>query len=70
MEKENVKPSLVTYKLSIAKAGDITRIEQISEKMKAEGIESDTHTRFILARRYASRGIKDKAEAILKGDGG
>lgn len=66
MEKENVKLSLVTYKLLIANEGSITGMEQIMERMKAEGIEPDTHMRFILARRFASCGLKDKAETVLK----
>ncbi|CAK9188517.1 unnamed protein product [Ilex paraguariensis] len=69
MEKENVKPSLFTYKILIDTKGqsnDITGMDQIVETMKAEGIEPDIHTQAILARHYVSGGLREKAEAILK----
>lgn len=69
MEKENVKPTLFTYKLLIDTKGqsnDITGMDQIVETMKAEGIEPDIPTQAIIAKHYASGGLKDKAEAILK----
>ncbi|XP_015866359.3 pentatricopeptide repeat-containing protein At1g80270, mitochondrial [Ziziphus jujuba] len=69
MEKENVKPSLFTYKMLIdtkGKSNDITGMDQILEAMKAEGVEPDTHTNAILARYYAYGGLKEKAEAVLK----
>ncbi|KAB1222188.1 hypothetical protein CJ030_MR2G023451 [Morella rubra] len=68
-EKENVKPTLFTYKLLIDTKGqsnDITGMDQIVETMKAEGIEPDIPTQAIIAKHYASGGLKDKAEAILK----
>ncbi|PON48650.1 Pentatricopeptide repeat [Trema orientale] len=69
MEKENVKPSVFTYKLLIDTRGqlnNITGMEQVLETMKAEGVEPDTQIRFVLARNYISCGLIDKAEAVLK----
>ncbi|EEF40208.1 pentatricopeptide repeat-containing protein, putative [Ricinus communis] len=69
MEKENIKPSLFTYKLLIDTKGqsnDLTGMDQIVETMKADGIEPDINIRAILAKHYASGGLKEKAEAILK----
>ena len=69
MEKESVKPSLFTYKILIDTKGqsnDITGMDQIVETMKAEGIEPDINTLAVLARHYASGGLTEKAEAILK----
>uniref|UniRef100_A0A2P2KJI7 Pentatricopeptide repeat-containing protein n=1 Tax=Rhizophora mucronata TaxID=61149 RepID=A0A2P2KJI7_RHIMU len=69
MEKENIKPSLFTYKLLIDTKGqsnDITGMDQIVETMKMEGIQPDTITQAILAKHYVSGGLKGKAEAILK----
>ncbi|OMO51952.1 hypothetical protein COLO4_37452 [Corchorus olitorius] len=69
MEKENVKPSLFTYKLLIDTKGlshDITGMDEIVQTMKAEGHEPDTGTKFILAKHYVSGGLTEKAEAVLK----
>ncbi|OMO77904.1 hypothetical protein CCACVL1_14742 [Corchorus capsularis] len=69
MEKENVKPSLFTYKLLIDTKGlshDITGMDEIVQTMKAEGLEPDTGTKFILAKHYVSGGLTEKAEAVLK----
>ncbi|KDP29250.1 hypothetical protein JCGZ_16639 [Jatropha curcas] len=69
MEKENIKPTLFTYKLLIDTKGqsnDLTGMDQILETMKAEGIEPDIATQAILAKHYVSGGLKEKAEAILK----
>ncbi|KAJ6408363.1 hypothetical protein OIU84_011638 [Salix udensis] len=69
MEKENVKPSLFTYKILIDTKGqsnDMTGMDQIVETMKAEGVEPDIRTQAIMARHYVSGGLKEKAEAILK----
>ncbi|KAJ7976602.1 Pentatricopeptide repeat-containing protein, mitochondrial [Quillaja saponaria] len=69
MEKENVKPSLLTYKILIDTKGqlnDITGMDQIVETMKAEGIEPDLQIQAILAKHYASGGLTEKAEAVLK----
>ena len=69
MEKEIVKPTLFTYKILIDTKGqsnDIAGMDQIVETMKAEGIEPDINTLAVLARHYASGGLTEKAEAILK----
>ncbi|CAK8571187.1 unnamed protein product [Lathyrus sativus] len=70
MEKENVKPSPFTYKILIDVKGlsnDIDGMDQIVETMKAEGVELDHQTQATLARHYASAGLTEKTEAILKG---
>ncbi|KAJ9184997.1 hypothetical protein P3X46_004678 [Hevea brasiliensis] len=69
MEKENVKPSLFTYKILIdikGQSNDLTGMDQIVETMKAEGIEPDINTQAIIAKHYSSGGLKEKAEATLK----
>ncbi|XP_009624153.1 pentatricopeptide repeat-containing protein At1g80270, mitochondrial-like [Nicotiana tomentosiformis] len=69
MEKENVKPSLFTYKTLIDAKGqcnDISGMEQIVETMKAEGIEPDINIKSILAKHYVSGGLNEKAENVLK----
>ncbi|GMJ02368.1 PENTATRICOPEPTIDE REPEAT 596 [Hibiscus trionum] len=69
MEKENVKPSLFTYRILIDTKGscnDIAGMEQIVETMKADGLEPDTHTQSVLAKHYASAGVTEKAEEVLK----
>ncbi|XVE84906.1 hypothetical protein DITRI_Ditri17bG0049100 [Diplodiscus trichospermus] len=69
MEKENVKPTLFTYKILIDTKGlsnDITGMDQIVETMKAEGIEPDIHVQSILARHYISGGLLEKAQEVLK----
>ncbi|KAI4348596.1 hypothetical protein L6164_009304 [Bauhinia variegata] len=68
MKKENVKPSLFTYRLLIdAKGGsnDIAGMDQIVDSMKAEGVEPDFQIQGILAKHYASAGLTQKAEAVL-----
>lgn len=69
MEKENIKPSLLTYQILIDVKGrenDINGIEQIVETMKAEGLEPSGHIQALVARYYAASGLRDKAEAVLK----
>ncbi|OVA06990.1 Pentatricopeptide repeat [Macleaya cordata] len=69
MEKENVKPTLFTYKLLIDTKGqsnDITGMEQLLETMKSEGFEPDMHIQSTLARHYIYGGFNEKAEEILK----
>lgn len=69
MEKETLKPSLNTYKILIDTKGlsnDITGMEKIMETMKSEGVELDLRAQFIIARNYASAGLKEKAEKLLK----
>lgn len=69
MEKENIKPSLLTYKILIDVKGatnDISGMEQILETMKDEGVELDFQTQALTARHYSGAGLKDKAEKVLK----
>ncbi|KAL1199332.1 Pentatricopeptide repeat-containing protein [Cardamine amara subsp. amara] len=69
MEKENIKPSLLTYSILIDVKGatnDINGMEQILETMKEEGVEPDFHTLAISARHYSGAGLKEKAEKVLK----
>lgn len=69
MEKENVKPTLFTYKILIDTKGhtnDISGMEQIVETMKAEGVEPDILTQAMVARYYIFAGLNEKAEAALK----
>nr|CAD1839948.1 unnamed protein product [Ananas comosus var. bracteatus] len=69
MEKENVKPSLFTYKLLVDTKGiskDISGMEQIMETMKSDGIEPDFVIQAMVIKHYISAGLKDKVEAALK----
>ncbi|XP_039128616.1 LOW QUALITY PROTEIN: pentatricopeptide repeat-containing protein At1g80270, mitochondrial-like [Dioscorea cayenensis subsp. rotundata] len=69
MEKENVKPSLFTYWLLIdtkGRANDISGMEQVVEKMKADGMEPDLNIQAMLAKHYIFGGLKEKAESMLK----
>ncbi|TKY49744.1 Pentatricopeptide repeat-containing protein mitochondrial [Spatholobus suberectus] len=73
MKKENLTPSLLTYRILIAargESGDIIGMEQLVEGMKSHGLQPDTHFLTDLARFYISEGLKDKAIAILKEIGG
>ncbi|KAJ0256712.1 Gamma-tubulin complex component [Hirschfeldia incana] len=69
MEKEDVKPSLLTYKILIDVKGssnDIKGMEQVVETMRDEGVEPDFNTQAIIARHYTGAGLKEKAESVLK----
>ncbi|XP_040994648.1 pentatricopeptide repeat-containing protein At1g80270, mitochondrial-like [Juglans microcarpa x Juglans regia] len=69
MEKENVKPSLLTYNLLIdikGESGDIVVMEQLFESMKAAGVSPDVHLLTVLAKHYISGGLKHKAQNVLK----
>ncbi|XP_038906081.1 pentatricopeptide repeat-containing protein At1g15480, mitochondrial-like [Benincasa hispida] len=69
MERENVKPSMFSYKILIDAKGlsnDMIGMEQVVDTMKAEGIELDVSALSKLAKHYASGGLKDKAKVILK----
>ncbi|XP_058107442.1 pentatricopeptide repeat-containing protein At1g80270, mitochondrial-like [Magnolia sinica] len=69
MEKENIKPSLFTYKLLIdtkGRSNDMTGMEQILETMKAEGLEPDLLLQAMVARHFISGGLNEKAQAVLK----
>ncbi|CAK8543078.1 unnamed protein product [Lathyrus sativus] len=69
MEHEKVKPSPLTFKILIDAKGqsnDIAGMEQIVDKMKAEGIEPDIQTNAVLVGHYISAALVDKAKTILK----
>ncbi|KAG9454900.1 hypothetical protein H6P81_007804 [Aristolochia fimbriata] len=69
MEKENVKPTQLTYKLLIdtkGRANDIDGMEQVVETMKAEGMEPDLQTQSIIAKYYSFGGFREKAEKVLQ----
>ncbi|KAK2416621.1 Tetratricopeptide repeat (TPR) superfamily protein [Trifolium repens] len=69
MEHENVKPSPLTFKILIdvkGQSNDINGMDQIVDKMKAEGIEPDIQTKAILVGHYISAGLADKAKSLLK----
>nr|XP_023905439.1 uncharacterized protein LOC112017200 [Quercus suber] len=69
MEKENLKPSLFTYRLLLDTKGesnDIVGMEQLFETMKAEGVLPDIHVLAVLAKHYISGGLEDKAKTVLK----
>ncbi|KAL6849984.1 hypothetical protein ACP4OV_020611 [Aristida adscensionis] len=69
MEKENVKPSLFTYKLLVDTKGaarDIEGMEKVIESMQADGIEPDLMFKATIARHYIYAGEREKAEGILE----
>ncbi|XVF56296.1 hypothetical protein PTKIN_Ptkin06aG0107700 [Pterospermum kingtungense] len=69
MENENAKPSLSIYRILIDTKGlcnDITGMDQIIKKMKAEGIKPDMHTQSILAKHYVSGGLLEKDQEVVK----
>ncbi|VAH60386.1 unnamed protein product [Triticum turgidum subsp. durum] len=69
MEKENVKPSLFTYKLLVDTKGairDIAGMEKVIESMQAEGVEPDLLFQATIAKHYIFAGHREKAEAILE----
>ncbi|KHN30357.1 Pentatricopeptide repeat-containing protein, mitochondrial, partial [Glycine soja] len=77
MENEKIKPSRHSYSILIDTKGqskDIGGMDQIVDRMKAQGIEPDINTQAVLARHYISAGLQDnisaglqdKAETLLK----
>ncbi|KAL2952534.1 hypothetical protein AAZX31_19G116600 [Glycine max] len=69
MENENINPSSHTYSILIDTKGqskDIDGMDQIVDRMKAQGIEPDINTQAVLIRHYISSGLQDKAETLLK----
>ncbi|WOL06778.1 pentatricopeptide repeat-containing protein [Canna indica] len=69
MEKENVKPTLFTYRILLdikGRANDISGMEQILETMKAEGVEPDLLIQSMVAKFYIFAGLNEKAEEALK----
>ncbi|XP_071737592.1 pentatricopeptide repeat-containing protein At1g80270, mitochondrial-like [Rutidosis leptorrhynchoides] len=69
MRKENLKPSLFTYKLLIEAKGesnDLIGMERVLETMKSEGLEPDLRIQAVLARQYIFGGVMEKAIMVLK----
>jgi pentatricopeptide repeat protein len=69
MEKENVKPSLFSYKLLVDAKGaarDIEGMEKVVEQMETEGVEPDLMFQATIARHYIFDGQREKAEALLE----
>ncbi|PKU84128.1 pentatricopeptide repeat-containing protein At1g80270, mitochondrial [Dendrobium catenatum] len=69
MEKEDVKPSLFTYRLLIDTKGrihDISGMEEVLATMKAEGIEPDLYVQAVIAKHYIFASENQKAEKLLK----
>ncbi|KAI3682321.1 hypothetical protein L1987_82223 [Smallanthus sonchifolius] len=69
MEKENVKPTLLTYRVLIdikGQSNDIDGMEQVVEAMKAEGIDPNIKLKAALAKHYIYGRLKEKAEVILQ----
>ncbi|OEL26359.1 Pentatricopeptide repeat-containing protein, partial [Dichanthelium oligosanthes] len=69
MEKENVKPSLFSYKLLVDSkggVGDIEGMENVVESMEKEGVEPDLMLKATIARHYIFNGQREKAEALLE----
>ena len=68
MEKENIKPSLFTYKLIIdlkGRSNDMSGIEMVLNEMKASGVEPDFATQTMVVKFYIDGGLTEKAEAII-----
>ncbi|XP_071737593.1 pentatricopeptide repeat-containing protein At1g80270, mitochondrial-like [Rutidosis leptorrhynchoides] len=68
MKKENLKPSLLTYRLLIKTKGesnDLIGMEQVLETMKSEGLEPDFKIQAVLAREYIYKGVTEKAKVVL-----
>lgn len=69
MEREDVKPSLFTYRLLIDTKGrihDISGMEEVLSTMKAEGIEPDLFVQAVIAKHYIFAAENQKAEELLK----
>ncbi|KAG8052582.1 hypothetical protein GUJ93_ZPchr0001g30096 [Zizania palustris] len=69
MEKENVKPSLFTYKLLVdikGSARDIEDMEKVIQTMQDDGIEPDLTIQATIAKHYIFGGHREKAEKILE----
>ncbi|CAM0880994.1 unnamed protein product [Alopecurus aequalis] len=69
MEKENVKPSLFTYKLLIDTKGaarDFEGMEKVVQAMQVDGVEPDLLLQATMAKHYIFGGQREKAEPILE----
>ncbi|WVZ71559.1 hypothetical protein U9M48_020133 [Paspalum notatum var. saurae] len=69
MEKQDVKPSLFSYKLLVDAKGtsrDIQGMEEVIERMGKDGIEPDLMFSATIAKHYIFNGQREKAEALLE----
>jgi pentatricopeptide repeat protein len=69
MEKENLKPTLFTYKLLIdtkGLVGDIPAIDQLLDTMEEDGIEPDIYIKYLVAKHYIKGGLTKKAEEMAR----
>ncbi|ONM31430.1 Pentatricopeptide repeat-containing protein mitochondrial [Zea mays] len=69
MEKEDVKPSIFTYKVLVdakGMVGDVEAMEKVVESMVKDGIEPDLTFNATIARQYIFNGQRDKAETLLE----
>ena len=69
MEKENLKPSLFTYRLLLdtkRESKDLAGMKLLFETMKAEGVVLDIYVLTVLAKHYIFGGLKDKAKIFVK----
>ncbi|XP_020202482.1 pentatricopeptide repeat-containing protein At1g80270, mitochondrial [Cajanus cajan] len=69
MNKENLTPSHLTYRILIntrGETGDIIGMEKLIEDMKSHDLQPDIYFLTDLVRWYISEGLKDKAIAIFK----
>ncbi|GLJ08235.1 hypothetical protein SUGI_0084610 [Cryptomeria japonica] len=69
MEHENVKPNSLTYNILIdckGRAGNIVGMEQVFNKMKEDGIETDYITLSTLAKHYVHFRNLKKVELLIK----
>lgn len=68
MEKENIKPSLFTYKLMIdlkGRSNDILGMESVLNLMKENGLETDFTIQNMVAKFYINGGLAEKAEEVI-----
>ncbi|KAF7836248.1 pentatricopeptide repeat-containing protein [Senna tora] len=68
MEDKNLKPNHLTYRNLIAmknESKDTMGMEQLVKDMKSRDLQPDIHVLTIMATHYISKGMKDKALAIL-----
>ncbi|CAN6443336.1 unnamed protein product [Victoria cruziana] len=69
MERQNVKPTVFTYKILIdakGRRGDYEGMEQVVETMKSEGIVPEGYTLYLIASYYIKGRFYAKADAVLK----
>lgn len=68
MEKENIKPSLFTYKLMIdlkGRSNDTLGMESVLNLMKENGFEPDFGIQTMVAKFYISGDLAEKAEEVI-----